>query len=242
MIYKEKFKIGLKDVWAGEEVSNIVILEYLEDIAAYHSDSVGYGINTTEQTNLNWILLDWKLHVIKRPKYGQELEIHTWSRGIEKFYAYRDFEVYNENGELSAIATSKWLLVDSKTEKISRVEQSMADKYKSEIERTVFVDNQLGKLKVPDNFESEITYTVQRSDIDVIGHMHNLYYLKLAYEVLPEEIYKQRPFNDVRIMYKKEIKLGESVKCKYAKSENKRIVAIFDESEKKLHSIIQLEK
>ena len=69
MIYKEKFKIGLKDVWAGEEVSNIAILEYLEDIAAYHSDSVGYGINTTEQTNLNWILLDWKLHVIKRPKY-----------------------------------------------------------------------------------------------------------------------------------------------------------------------------
>ena len=72
--------------------------------------------------------------------------------------------------------------------------------------------------------------------------MHNLYYLKLAYEALPEEIYKQRPFNDVRIMYKKEIKLGENVKCKYAKNENKHIVAIFDESEKKLHSIIQLEK
>ena len=44
MIYKEKFKIGLKDVWKGQEVSNIAILEYLEDIAAYHSDSVGYGI------------------------------------------------------------------------------------------------------------------------------------------------------------------------------------------------------
>lgn len=51
MIYKEKFKIGLKDVWKGEEVSNIAILEYLENIAAYHSDSVGYGVNTTKQTN-----------------------------------------------------------------------------------------------------------------------------------------------------------------------------------------------
>ena len=49
MIYKEKFKIGLKDVWAGEEVSNIAILEYLENIAAYHSDSVGYGINNTSE-------------------------------------------------------------------------------------------------------------------------------------------------------------------------------------------------
>ena len=41
MIYKEKFKIGLKDVWKNSEVSNIAILEYLEDVAAYHSDSVG---------------------------------------------------------------------------------------------------------------------------------------------------------------------------------------------------------
>ena len=37
----------------GEEISNIAILEYLENIAAYHSDSVGYGVNTTKQTNLN---------------------------------------------------------------------------------------------------------------------------------------------------------------------------------------------
>ena len=68
MIYKEKFKIGLKDVWKGQEVSNIAILEYLEDIAAYHSDSVGYGINTTDETHLTWILLDWKVKVLKRPK------------------------------------------------------------------------------------------------------------------------------------------------------------------------------
>ena len=41
MIYNEKFKIGLKDVWKDSKVSNVAILEYLEDVAAYHSDSVG---------------------------------------------------------------------------------------------------------------------------------------------------------------------------------------------------------
>ena len=133
MIYKEKFKIGLKDVWKGEEVSNIAILEYLENIAAYHSDSVGYGVNTTKQTNLNWLLLDWKVKVLKRPQYGQELEINTWSRKIEKFYAYRDFEVYDEQMNLCVIATSKWLLVNSKTGKISRVDSEIAEKYQSKL-------------------------------------------------------------------------------------------------------------
>ena len=143
MIYKEKFKIGLKDVWAKDEVSNIAILEYLEDIAAYHSDSVGIGINTTKETHLNWLLLDWELEVLKRPKYGQVLDIHTWSRGIEKFYAFRDFEVYDEENNLCAIATSKWLLVDSKTEKIARVELEMANRYQSETEKAVFKDKKI---------------------------------------------------------------------------------------------------
>ena len=240
MVYKEKFKIGLKDVWKKDEVSNIAILEYLENVAAYHSDSVGYGVSTTAKTNLNWLLLDWRVKVIKRPKYGQILEIHTWSKKIEKFYAYRDFEVYDNENNLCVIATSKWLLVNSKTEKISRVDPQMAKKYESEPEKEVFSTKDLEKLKVPEKYEKEMKYKVQRKDIDVIGHMHNLYYLNLAYEALPEEIYNIRPFSDLRIMYKKEIKLGETVKCKYTCENQKHIVVIESEDSKTLHSIIEL--
>ncbi len=240
MIYKEKFKIGLKDVCKGEEVSNIAILEYLENIAAYHSDSVGYGVNTTKQTNLNWLLLDWKVKVLKRPKYGQELEIHTWSRKIEKFYAYRDFEVYDEQMNLCAIATSKWLLVNSKTGKISRVDLEMAEKYQSESDKSVFENEEITKINIPESFENKIIYQVQRRDIDVIGHMHNLYYLDIAYEALPKEIYDKRPFDNVRIMYKKETKLGEKVVEKYSNVEGKNVVVIQSEDEKVLHSIIEV--
>lgn len=240
MIYKEKFKIGLKDVWKNSQVSNIAILEYLEDIAAYHSDSVGYGVNTTKDTNLNWLLLNWKVKVIKRPLYGQVLEIHTWSRKIVKCYAYRDFQVYDDKGNLCIIASSKWLLVDSKEGKITKVEPEMAEKYESEIGKCVFESDEIDKLNKPKSFSREILYKVQRKDIDVIGHMHNLYYLDLAYEALPDEVYKKRPFDNIRIMYKKEIKLGETVKCKYSQCENRNVVAIESEDEKILHSIIEV--
>lgn len=240
MLYKETFKIGLKDVWAKDEVSNIAILEYLEDIAAYHSDSVGIGIKTTEETHLNWLLLDWELEVLQRPKYGQVLDIHTWSRGIEKFYAFRDFEVYDEENNLCAIATSKWLLVDSKTEKIARVEPKIADRYQSEIGKCVFEEEKIKKLKEPEEYISEMTYMTRRRDIDVIGHMHNLYYLYLAYEVLPEEEYMKRPFNHVRIQYKNQIKLEETVKCKYTKENEENIVVIKSKDDKILHAILKI--
>ncbi|MCI8470729.1 MAG: hypothetical protein HFJ35_04520 [Clostridia bacterium] len=241
MIYKEKFKIGLKDVWKGKEVSNKAILEYLEDIASYHSDSVGYGINTTDSTHLTWLLLDWKVKIIKRPEYGQTLEIHTWSRYIVKCYAYRDFEIYDENNNLCVIASSKWLLINNQTAKIAKVEQEMADKYESELDKSVFEEKEIEKIKEPENYKSSIIYQVKRKDIDVIGHVHNLYYLDIAYETLPQEVYEQRPFNEIRIMYKKEIKLGDKVKCKYAYQNNKHIVGIKSQDEKTLHAIIELQ-
>lgn len=240
MIYKEKFKIGLKDVWKDSEVSNVAILEYLENVAAYHSDSVGYGVNTTEDTNFTWLLLDWKVKVIKRPIYGQTLDIHTWSRKIVRCYAYRDFEIYDNEGNLCVIASSKWLLINSKERKIANVEPELANKYKSEIGKCVFESPEIEKLKTPESFESEILYKIQRKDIDVIGHMHNLYYLDLAYEALPDEVYNKRPFDNIRVMYKKEIKFGEMVKCKYAKVDDKNVVVIESNDEKTLHSIIEL--
>lgn len=240
MIYKEKFKIGLKDVWKGKEVSNKAILEYLEDVASYHSDSVGYGINNTNSTHVTWLLLDWKVKIIKRPEYGQTLDIHTWSRYIIKCYAYRDFEIYDENNNLCVIASSKWLLINNQTSKIAKIEQEMVDKYESEFDKSVFEEKEIEKIKEPENYKSSIIYQVKRKDIDVIGHVHNLYYLDIAYETLPQEVYEQRPFDEIRIMYKKEIKLEETVKCKYAYQNNKHIVVIKSEDEEILHAIIEL--
>lgn len=239
MIYKEKVKIGLKDIEKGKKVSNQAILEYLENVAAYHSDSVGYGINTTDQTGFSWLLLDWKVKVIKRPEYGQILDIHTWSRNIIKCYAYRDFEVYDENNNLCVMASSKWLLVDNETGKIAKIEPEIAEKYQSEIGKMVFAE-EIEKIKAPENYESSIIYEIKRKDIDIIGHVHNLYYLDMAYEALPQEVYQQRPFDEFSIMYKKEIKLGETVKCRYTYEQAKHFVTIQSEDEQIVHAVIQL--
>ncbi len=238
MIYKEKIKIGLKDVWKGNKIGNKAILEYLENVAAYHSDSVGYGINTSEITGVSWILLNWKLEVIKRPEYGQVLEVHTWSRRIEKYYAYRDFEMYDEKNNLCAIATSKWLLINNITGKIQKVEPEMAEKYQSEVDKCVFKD-EIKKIKVPEIFENSIIYETKRKDIDIIGHMHNLYYLDLAYEVLPEKVYNEKTFNNVSINYKKQIKLGDIVICKYTYENDKHIIVI-ENQDGVIHAIIEL--
>ena len=239
MIFKEKFKMGLNDIGKDNKIKNISILKILENIGGYHSDIAGHGSNDIAINKLTWILLDWKLKVLNRPKYGQTLDVHTWARVGNRFFTYRDFEIYDENGTLCAIATSKWTLINIEEGKMERITEEVIEKYKTE-EKEVFPGEKLDKLQMPEEFLSSINYTVKRKDIDINKHMHNLNYLDLAYEALPEEVYNLRPFDNVRIMYKKEIKYGDTVECKYTREDDKYVVVISSQDNKQLHSIIEL--
>ena len=129
---------------------------------------------------------------------------------MNKFFTYRDYEIYDENNELCIIATSKWTLLNIEKRKMVRLTEELIEKYKPE-EKSVFLDEKLDKIKIPTKFISNIKYKVIRKDIDLNKHMHNLYYLDLAYEALPEDVYAKRPFDNVRITYKKEIKLRRHI-------------------------------
>ena len=240
MIYTEKFKIPLKDIGKDNKIKNRAVLEILENIACYHSDLVGYGVNNIKETKVTWILLDWKLKVINRPTYGQVLTVNTWGKGMNKFFTYRDYEIYDNNNNLCAIATSKWALIYTEKGKMSRLTENIINAYKPE-KKTVFEENSLDKVKIPEKFSNTIKYEVIRKDIDINKHMHNLYYLDLAYEALPDEIYNKRPFDYVRITYKKEIKLGEKVNCKYVEQDGKYVIVIKSEDETVIHAIVELQ-
>ncbi len=138
MIFENSYKVQIKDTGIGSRARNKAILGYMEDVASLHSDKVGYGLYDIPKTKLTWLLLDWKLQVIERPKYPEEINVKTWSRYIEKFYAYRDFEIYNKSGKLLAIATSKWVLIDTEKNRVTKVTDEVASVYDSEPEKSVF--------------------------------------------------------------------------------------------------------
>ena len=239
MILKEEFKIELEDIGKENLFTNKALLRYLENIGADHSSEAGYGILDMNRTRLSWILLDWKVKIIKRVKYSKKLTVNTWSRGSKRVYSYRDFEIFDDENNKIAIATSKWALINIDTGKLEKIDKSITEKYYPE-DMSVFEEKELDKLKEPKEYISSIHYKVNRADIDVNKHMHNLNYLDLAYEALPQEIYDDYEFNNIRITYKKEIKLNETVECKYSKIDNKHIIAIFSEDNSKLHAIVEL--
>ncbi len=209
-------KPTLEDFGRNGKVEEHAVLRMLENISCYHSDSLGLGAADIEQTHLAWLLLEWKVKILKNMRYGNPYRLTTWSRGVASFCTtLRDFEIYDESGALCVIASSKWTPVDTVSKKLIRITDELLDVYGTE-EKSVFNGDPLIRLKEPKAYENEIPYRVRRSEIDLNGHVHNLCYLDFALEALPAEIYHERDFHDIRITYRKEIKAEEKdIVCKY---------------------------
>lgn len=242
MIFEHNYEVEVRDLGRDNRMTNKAFLAFMEEIAGLHSSTVGDGIEDMPKNKFAWVLMDWQLKVIDRPRYKEILNIKTWARDTTKLYSYRDFEVYDSNGKLVAIASSKWVLIDVEKRRITKIEDEAIEKYNPEPGKQVFNELDIEKIKEPDNYDLNNEYTVKRADIDVNKHMHNLNYLELAYEVLPFDVYENtNKLNSVRITYKKEITLGDTVKCYYTKNDNKHIVTIKDQNDKVVHSVIELE-
>lgn len=240
MFVEHEFYTGLSDVNLNRELMNTNLLRRLEDVAGMHSEIAGSGYTDIERTRKTWILLAWKVEVKKRPLMNDTLKIKTWSRCIEKIYAYRDFEVRNQYDEVVAIASSKWLYIDIDLGKFIKIPEKVIESYKQE-PLQVFEEKDLGRLKEPDSLViNKIDFKITRNMIDVNMHLHNTYYLDIVKEVLPEEIALKNEFNNFEIMYKKEIKLGEIVKVIHVKEDEFNYVIIKSEDESILHAIIKL--
>ena len=197
MIYKERYKVELEDIGRENKIDNKRIVTIMEDIAGSHSDKVGLGVSASAINKKAWVLLDWKIKILKRPAYNEYIDASTWSRKSDRLCAFRDFELYDQNGELCAIGTSRWLYMDLVRRRPIILDNKMNDIYGTETEKNVF-DEEIKKIELPDldNLPDNIMvtekpYLIQRRDIDINGHLHNVSYLEAALEAVPEDIYKR---------------------------------------------------
>lgn len=237
MVVKEQFYVGYRDVDTSLKIKNTAILNIFEDIAGIHATIAGESLKTSDTT---WVLTGYKVNILKRPEFEDRLNVYTWSTGVKNITASREFEIRNQKDELLITGLSTWAHINLKTKKLEKVTQELIDGYTSEPERTNYGITKLPKLVEPENYVYDTSYTINYDWIDINKHMNNIYYMELATMVLPEEVRDTTDFSSFEIMYKKEIKYKDTVKCFVAKDEEGYTVTIKSEDLSEVHAIIKL--
>lgn len=234
-----QFRVDYHDVGENNHLTPTALIRYLGQAAGYASSAVGYGLNDIPQTHLTWLLLNWKVQIFKQPIWDTVLKVKTWPQRTEKFYSFRDFEVYDGSGVLIALASSKWILINTETSAIARVSDEMLKLYGC-IDQTAFDEQLDEKLKQPNDFDSKWDYVIQRRDIDTNHHVNNLCYLDYAYEALPQHVYDTFAISTIEIMYKKQLLLGDSISCLYHQdNEHMHTITITNQETGQMHAIVR---
>jgi len=188
------------------EMTNVALIRYLQEMGGLQTKKIFGGMLTPKGV---WILLNWRIKRFKEIPWGKTFKIKTWPAISTKLYSIRNYEVYNDKGELVAIASTKWVLMDINTKKLVKDITDVINKYDSD-DKMLFEDD-FPKLKVPENIEYSYKHIVQRRDIDTNGHVNNTKYLELAYEALPETVYDSCNFKNIDIQYKHSAFLNEDM-------------------------------
>ena len=214
MIFERKHKIGINEVNKRFEMTNESMVTLFQNLASFNSDAVGYGVYNVPKTGKTWVVVDWKLRVLRRPRYGENVIVKTWGRNTQGLISFRDFEIRSDN-EICAVATSKWMLIDIATRKPIEISDEIKDAFGEHDEFEVFIDEKLERIKPLTSYSKSGKINIRKSDLDFNNHVNNIKYFDYINELSENRIY-----NDVRISYLKEINEDDDVSIYLEKEEN----------------------
>lgn len=240
MVFEREYEIGISHIGRDLALTDRGVLTYFEETSAKQTQLLGFGLDSENGRRYAWMILDWRVKIHKRPHYTDKIKVRTWSRRVQRIYAYRDFEMYSDSGELIVSADSKWVLFDLYEGKVIQMSEELSDKFLSEGDRAAF-ESEAPRVSAPKSFEREAVYTVRRGDIDTGRHMHNTLYISAALEVLPSEVCDEGGFDNIRICYNKEYKLGDEIRLLYS-CQNGVHTVVMKDKEDTLHAILTLER
>lgn len=220
------YQTMLEDFDKNKKMELLAILKLLENAGNKHSDIANANIMDSTTNGRAWVLTDWYLELDEYPSYDDKIQFVTWAETLNSIFTIcRDFNVI-VNDKIIGKATSRWAILDTKTLRPVKVEQSVMDKHEPE-DKKAFEYVKLPKIELPETFQIEKDIHIRRSDIDYNNHVHNLVYLDYALDTLPQELYENRNFKHLHITYRLAVMPDEQIICKFSKINDKCIFAIF---------------
>lgn len=211
LISTKEYNIHFYEIDYSRKALITTIINYLGDSAIQQSEDIGVGIDWLFENNLGWVLYKWDITVKRFPVLNEKISVRTWPLSFRKFYAYRQYEIMDEEGEVIATADSIWFLIDTNRKRPTKVSNGMYQSYRLTEEDNEIAD--FGQLQMPEEVTTEKIFDVRYSDIDTNKHVNNAKYVDWCVETVPLEVLLNYTLTNIKVIYEKETKYGDRIKA-----------------------------
>lgn len=196
------FAVRAYEVDVYNRSSMVTIANYLQEAAGQHADHLDIGVRDLLKHDWTWVLTRMKIDMQQYPAQQEVVKVLTYPVGFDKYFVYRNFILYNAQGEEIGRAQSTWAVMDIKARKMIGVPEMILRITLPEDEP--FVDRLKGRVTKVSNPSYEESFKVRWFDLDTNNHTNNAYYLQWVIESLPADVLQEKQLASIDIMYRME--------------------------------------
>jgi acyl-CoA thioester hydrolase len=122
-VYINKIKVKESEIDELNHVNNVVYLQWVNDVSALH-----WRILSNDKINSKyiWVAVRHEIDYIKPAFLNENISIKTWIATLKGVKSIRKVEIYRKE-ELLAKSETTWVLLDAKTQKITRIPKEIEE-------------------------------------------------------------------------------------------------------------------
>ena len=222
--YTKTYDINYSDVDSKLRCRISSIINFICDIGTNQSEVLGDTIESLKKKNIAWVFYKYDIKIYKYPMYREKISITTEPFGFRKFYAYRNYVIKNEKGEVLGETMAIFFLIDIEKRRAIRIPKDEYELY--DIGGNLKEDIKMDQVRVSDVEENIKEYEVRYRDIDSNGHVNNVNYVEWAIESVPLNVAKNFTIGRVKVVFERETKYGESIRvsCSTIEEEESKLI------------------
>ncbi|HAH24532.1 MAG TPA: hypothetical protein DCL77_12405, partial [Prolixibacteraceae bacterium] len=173
--YQEKLSVKSYQTNQYGKASIASIFNILIEAAWAHAQVMDWGYDSLKSNNLFWVLSRMYFQVEKYPAWQDQITLSTWSAGTDGMYAYREYILEDEKGEILLRASSAWLILDMESHKIFRLSD-----YRTTFPKLTDTNACRNPKRIKPDVHSEKLnfYPVLFSDLDINQHFNSVKYVE----------------------------------------------------------------
>lgn len=207
--YEASFIVRSYEVDHHEQVSISTICNYFQETAGLHAKELQFDISDLQKRGLTWILYKLQVKVHAFPKRWESVKVKTWPSTGDGLRAYRDYELFNENGELLAVGLSQWMVLDTRKKRpVKMPEELMSSRFKTSTHVLPLHKSNINELQ-SDN--AEFITKVGLNDLDMNSHVNNVRYVDWLTGYQSSGSCAKNKCNELIITYSAETNFGDRI-------------------------------
>jgi acyl-ACP thioesterase len=227
--YQEKLSVKSYQTNQYGKASIASIFNILIEAAWAHAQVMDWGYDSLKSNNLFWVLSRMYFQVEKYPAWQDQITLSTWSAGTDGMYAYREYILEDEKGEILLRASSAWLILDMESHKIFRLSD-----YRTTFPKLTDTNACRNPKRIKPDVHSEKLnfYPVLFSDLDINQHFNSVKYVERVLDDYGIEFLNTHEPGELEVNYLKEGQANDCIAVTRTQlSENETLNCLVRESD-----------